>query len=97
MERLQISSLLSQGSYESAVSAAVSLVDQDPSADNRLLLAETVGESAYNGVTLNAWDFAPAEGDGEEDTSADEERQACLLYTSPGFQPVRPAGQRFIY
>ena len=76
VERLQISSLLSQGSYESAVSAAVSLVDRDPSADNRLLLAETVGESAYNGVTLNAWDFAPAEGDGEEDTSADEERQA---------------------
>lgn len=76
VERLQISSLLSQGSYESAVSAAVSLVDRDPSADNRLLLAETVGESAYNGVPLNAWDFAPAEGDGEEDTSADEERQA---------------------
>ena len=76
VERLQISSLLSQGSYESAVSAAVSLVDRDPSADNRLLLAETVGESAYNGVTLNAWDFAPVEGDGEEDTSADEERQA---------------------
>ena len=87
LERLRISSLLSQNSYQAAVSAAVSLVDRDPTADNRLLLAETVAESAYNGVILTSQDFQPqsnlehsagdpSSADNSADDSAEAERQA---------------------
>ena len=87
LERLRISSLLSQNSYQAAVSAAVSLVDQDPTADNRLLLAETVAESAYYGVILTSQDFQsqsdlehsagePSSAGGSADDSAEAERQA---------------------
>ena len=83
LDRLRISSLLSQDSYQEAVSAAVSLVDRDPSADNRLLLAETVAESAYHGVVLTQQDFQPEEVERLEglaaedpDDSASQERQA---------------------
>lgn len=56
--RLSISSSLAYGNYSSAVYEAAALVERDPSADNRLLLAETVAESAYNGVELGDDVFA---------------------------------------
>lgn len=77
MDRLRVSRLLSEGSYEQAVSAAVQLADSRPSEENRLLLAEAVGESAYNGVVLTedafaVQDAAPA---AIEESSSFRERQ----------------------
>ena len=64
MDRLRVSRLLSEGSYEQAVSAAVQLADSRPSEENRLLLAEAVGESAYNGVVLTEDAFAVQDAGG---------------------------------
>lgn len=76
-QRLQISSLLHGGAYEQAVASAVALVDQDGSADNRLLLAGAVAESAYNGVILSAGTFALYDGETvREDASVQQEREA---------------------
>lgn len=79
MDRLWISNILHYESYESAVTAAVQLADRAPSADNRLLLAEAVAESAYNGVVLSGSTFLAEGGeDGstpKEDLSVQKERQ----------------------
>lgn len=79
MERLQIGSMLRYGSYESAVAAAVRLTDRSPNADNRLLLAETVAESAYHGIPLSGGTFLGDSGDSggapKEDPTVQKERQ----------------------
>lgn len=78
-ERLNISTLLSRGRYEAAVAAAVRLVDARPSEENRLLLAETIAESAYRGVTLSSKAFSRGEEeDAEEDPSVLREQEALL-------------------
>lgn len=75
--RLNVSALLSNGSFEAATTAAVQLADNHPSEENRLLLAETVAESAYHGVTLSAWTFArEGEDNFTEDASVQREREA---------------------
>ncbi len=78
-DRLQISHLLRNGSYESAVSQAVRLADRTPSEDNRLLLAETVAESAYNGLALSGETFLADGGEPDaapkEDSTVRKERQ----------------------
>lgn len=72
-QRLRVSAQLNQGNYHGAVQTAAALVDADPSADNRLLLAEAVAESAYNGYALSADAFA-AQGAVELDESVQKER-----------------------
>ena len=75
--RLNVSALLSNGSYEAATAAAVQLADNHPSEENRLLLAGTIAESSYRGVTLSSWTFARArEGGVTEDASVQREREA---------------------
>lgn len=80
--RLSIGAMLRNGNFSSAVRAAVALVDEKPSEENRLLLAEAVAESAgapYN-QPLCAEDFAAAGG--EPDPSAGEEREALAARQS---------------
>lgn len=86
--RLNIGTLLSGGNYEQAVIAAVRLADDRPSEENRLLLAETVAECAYHGVTLTSSAFF---GGGEENPKDDpsivrerEELQAQLQQAEAG-------------
>ena len=75
-ERLNIGNLLSRGSYGAAVTAAVQLADSNPSEENRLLLAETVAESAYHGVALSsAAFFGGGEENAERDPSIVRERE----------------------
>ena len=74
--RLQVGAMLNSGSWEAAVSMAAQLADEDPSADNRLLLAEAVAESAYQGIVLSEGTFYDGEDMEEMDQSAQEERQA---------------------
>jgi len=76
--RLEIGALLGRGNYQSAVSAAVALVDADSNAENRLLLAEAVAESAYYGTVLGADSFAQVVKGGttSTDSSAEKERSA---------------------
>ena len=64
--RLSVSAMLGNGSFEQAVSAAAALADRHPSADNRLLLAEAVAESAYRGAVLSDRVFAIQTEDGEK-------------------------------
>ena len=71
--RLQIGAQLGYRDYYGAVSTAVALVEADPSAENRLLLAETVAESAYHGIILDEDIFAKPEG---SNGSAAKERSA---------------------
>lgn len=72
--RLQISVLLNNENFEAAVSAAVDLTDRHPSVENRLLLAETVAESAYRGAVLPDTVFAGAGAQESADPSAEKER-----------------------
>lgn len=78
-DRLRISQMLHYGSYEAAVSEAVRLTDRTPSEDNRLLLAETVAESAYNGLILSGGAFLANGGEPDavpkEDPTVRKERQ----------------------
>ena len=74
--RLQVGAMLNSGSWEAAVSMAARLADEDPSEDNRLLLAEAVAESAYQGIVLSEGTFFDGEDMEEMDQSAQEERQA---------------------
>lgn len=73
MDRLSISMMLRNGSYEAAVERAANLVDRSPNEENRLLLAEAVAESAYNNVLLSELDFM-TDQTGEPDSSAQKER-----------------------
>ncbi len=74
--RLNISAMLGDGNWEGAVNTAVSLADRHPTKSNRLLLAETVAESAYAGVVLEGSDFARRSDSGavKEDSSVTRER-----------------------
>lgn len=74
--RLQVGAMLNSGAWESAVSLAARLADEEPTEDNRLLLAEAVAESAYQGAVLSANSFAGGEDPEDADPSAQEERQA---------------------
>lgn len=75
-DRLQVSALLRNGAYEQAVAVAAELADRKPSEENRLLLAEAVAESAYNGVTLSDTVFTPSGAEEpREDSSIQKERQ----------------------
>lgn len=65
MARLQISTMIETGAYEEAASAATVLADRKPSAENRLLLAETVAQGVYHGNTFSQYTFAA------QDTSSD--------------------------
>ena len=73
--RLQVGALMNSGAWEQAVATASQLADQDPSGENRLLLAETVAESAYQGVVLYDGAFAQPESE-KLDESVQEERQS---------------------
>lgn len=76
--RLEIGALLGYGNYQNAVVSAAALVEAEPSAENRLLLAEAVAESAYHGVVLSEDVFAKTKDDGSVDTdpSVEKERAA---------------------
>lgn len=74
-DRLAVSMLLGQGSYETAVERAARLADRSPSADNRLLLAEAVAESAYQNVPLSEYVFI-ADTQNKPDSSAQKERSS---------------------
>lgn len=63
VDRLNVSRLLAMGSYQEAVSTAAALADRQPNEENRLLLAEAVGESAYNDVILTDYDFQTSDLD----------------------------------
>jgi len=76
--RLSVGAMLNQGNYSGAVREAALLADADSNADNRLLLAETVAESAYNGVTLSAEIFAPMDAE-KVDQSVRKERDKLAL------------------
>lgn len=76
--RLSVGAMLNQGNYSGAVREAALLADADSTADNRLLLAETVAESAYNGVTLSAEIFAPMDAE-KVDQSVQKERDKLAL------------------
>lgn len=78
LSRLRVGGMLNQGNYSGAVREAALLADADPSADNRLLLAEAVAESAYEGVTLSAEIFAPADAV-EAEKSAQKERDKLAI------------------
>ena len=70
--RGQINSCLNNGSYSGAVSAAVQLVDVSASAENRLLLADTIAEAIYNGEYLSGYEFS---SETEETPNAVQERE----------------------
>ena len=72
--RLQVGAMMNNGAWEQAVTLAARLADQDPAGENRLLLAEAVAESAYQGVILYDGVFADQET-GASDASVQEERQ----------------------
>ena len=76
--RLSVGAMLNQGNYSGAVREAALLADADSNADNRLLLAETMAESAYNGVTLSAEIFAPMDAE-KVDQSVRKERDKLAL------------------
>lgn len=77
--RLQVGALLKSRAYDQAVSAAALLADREPSAGNRLLLAEAVAEAAYYDMALPSAAFAPAGQEGPwEDPTVEQERRELL-------------------
>lgn len=59
--RMEINNCINYGSHVSAVEAAVRLVDLSASAENRLLLAETIAEAVYTGNYLTGYEFSVEE------------------------------------
>lgn len=74
--RLQVGAMLNNGSLDGAVRLAAQLADESPKEENRLLLAEAVAESAYQGVVLSADAFTDWEDTEEPDQSAQKERES---------------------
>lgn len=72
--RQTVSRDLGNANYGSAVQSAVSLVENNASAKNRLLLAEAVAEATYGGYVFNGAEFADynTEEAPEEDTERKE-------------------------
>lgn len=66
---LQMNQSLSSGSWQSALQQAAALVRENPSAENRLLLAEVVAECTYANVSLDDFAFRSPE-DPAQDANA---------------------------
>lgn len=75
--RVQANQALRYGSYYQAIQSASQLVEERPSAENRLLLAECIAEAAYNGYYIDGNEFGlgqSEEGGGQVYLCAEEER-----------------------
>ncbi len=74
-ERLQIAGMIGNGNYIYAVQAAADLVEESASADNRLLLAETIAQATYHQVSLDAEDLG-VEDEEDDSQQTDAERES---------------------
>ena len=73
--RQAVNAAIASGRYDKAVQQAALLVDESASADNRLLLAESIAECVYSGVFLTGNEFLT---DPEQKQTATDERELLL-------------------
>ena len=75
-QTLQMNQAISSGSWQSALQQAAALVRENPSAENRLLLAEIVAECTYTGTAMDDSAFrSPEEPAQEWDASIRQEKE----------------------
>lgn len=77
---LQINQSLGWQDWYGAMNAAVELVEQKPSASNRLLLAEVIADVTYGNGTINTYQFARDGVPVEKDTQAQESETLLIQY-----------------
>lgn len=77
---LQINQSLQYQSWSGALSAAVQLVEENPSASNRLLLAEVIADTTYSGQTMQTYQFQTGGEPPKTDTQARESEKLMERY-----------------
>jgi len=77
---LQINQSLGWQDWYGAMNAAVQLVEQKPSASNRLLLAEVIADVTYSDGTINTDQFVRNGVPVEKDTQAQESESLLMQY-----------------